>query len=494
MSVTLVPSELRYDQKNVVSADIDYFKIPPQQGPNIIVTASGYQQITFQLPAGRAWTPSKDYIGFQLTGIAPILATANFFYNKLPWDSIVISTQGGVEITRVTELPYMTSVCSFPSTRASKVEDKIPHSLAMVDTAGSSGGNTDTIRTGYFSMEGCHGASYYAGGPADQAPFGASERHNTGERPFMSNEPVRWVSSLELGPPNIPYDPMPLEYRATLSAIPGTFWKVNQTIVVPELIYITITFLPTAALGWAGPAPNEPAIGPITALPAVQYNVNNCYYYQHATNNRAVIEALDQKLQSGGLEVAYPYVTTQRLANLGGSIATNAFYINPGYGQYLQHVYTALFVNSWNDGTPRTPGLNHRYCHQNFFLNQTLDVSAPSVYTGIFTTFNGVKRNSYDYDTALAEDYLRISPYLEGSCIRNYSQFQHDSLWLDTWTNMRTADDDIVEGGIPLDSMNNNRFEFTARLLPTLTPQVTLMHFVFQLRKLIITSAGIRVL
>lgn len=240
-----------------------------------------------------------------------------------------------------------------------------------------------------------------------------------------------------------PLEPLYLTTHATgpeaknhdlkLSLFDNTILAMDKDFFFAEKMYLKVVFNPRNHWGFlsdADIAAPQTMTGDANIVNSV--GVTKLALYLALEEDPNICMTLENKVQSGGLVTAIPYVHTFDEVRTAAYDHRISLTLGPQHGRHLKRIYHVPFH--------ATESVSTRYTHSN--LNAT-DI------TRYYTNVDKKRRQEFDVTIADQDDWLMVKDFLKGKVLNRMEMYRYNYFILDNYDSVE--DNGIfVDSGLPL--------------------------------------------
>jgi len=368
------PNSLDYTQYNFVTPDYQLTKLIQQTGGQVnTITTSGGTESIFELPA-KVFNFGKSFISFSIsipdTGAN---TTYNWFQtNVIPfWQQIQVYTKGGLFLCDLISAHNYSNLVNPIET---KIENLKTYDQYVAAQAGTGYGQC-------FRIQGGSAANYRPNGV--EPDNGTDELQYT----FVSTAGGAGAGGLTAN------------FIIPFSMFKNTIMGLNKDLYFNgEIMMIRFVWGPATKLYFKSTAANAPQTNATAA--ALSASVSNIALYLALENNQEIVNQIMSKCSSpDGLKVLVPFVWTNRI-NLTGNSQTITLRYTAAQGLRLKKIYHGVYAN--------VESANTMYEHNN---------TAGAVVTSYYTMLDNVRRQQFNVNCTIGEDYILNKDKIKGSTL-----------------------------------------------------------------------------
>lgn len=292
-----------------------------------------------------------------------------------------------------------------------------------------------------------------------------------------------------------------INFRFPLSIFKETLMSIDKDLFFDETIYLRVVYENYTRCGFytagviSGDQPantvvadfnttivlNAPVIASIDMLLAVE-------------QNEMLIQRIINQKRTSGISLLMPYVYMNKISPASSTSQIVTLKFNRSHGIRLLRIYNSIFnITETNAGGTRVV---FAFDNSNWSAPVTANssLSVGSKWTSFYTMLDNVRRQEYDLTSANYDDYTFLQDKIKGSSIFNSSQFVHNSVWLEDFSDCVSPSKSCVDGILRsnlvtgLDLSQEHKWDFFATVVAA---QYNIYTFSVALRILNITPQGV---
>jgi hypothetical protein len=458
-----VSSAIQFAPKAIAHGSYRMSRVLPLGNSSVILAASSTSEIQFEIPQ-KCLNFSKSQLNFEMVALESATTGAVSRLHALGLtmiDRVSLYDRSGVYLADVTQCnQYTRSINQFVTPLVDMLENDsskggATQTLARANDKGFNNFRSNTLPTTTPGVANANNGTRISAVGAAQIPsIGYTENCY-----FVQG--IARDGSLA--------GQMNVSYSIPLSAIHHTVLALDKDLYFGQTLILRIHFAAVNRLGWVAPSATDIATSAAVLDGAV--TISNLQLNLAIEVSPPVVEAIQSKVKSSGLDITIPYVYSYLYSSPSGTSSNVQYRLNSGHGMRLLNIYHAV-VN-----TGATPNVIYDQSNQ-----------ADAKITTYFTSLDNVPLQENRPVCATADDYDIHQPLIQGSCIQNLNMYRHNKVHIDSWRSgpcVSWKDLDGIEDGLSLDNERVYSGEFT-------TVSAAYKHFTFIVvqRKLRISNDG----
>lgn len=425
-----ISPEISYSPKEAVHSSLRMSRVLPLGNLNETLNSSSVTQSLFEVPA-KCFNPAKSTLEFQLQALE---SSTTSVINRLHTigtsmiDSISLYTRSGTKLAEIencaeytkVKLPVITKLQDFLNNDTSL--GGATAAAALTGDRGFNFGPSDAAASATPGVaNGVNGARVSAAGAAE-----ANSKSYTDISAFVQGVARDGSNAGQLD----------VSYEIPMSVFDETILAYNKSVFFDQSLQLRINWAPTNKIGFGSTSATNLATGAQNLDTAV--TINNIRFNQAVEVSPSVVEALVNKVRSGGLKLSIPYVHSYNFVSASGTSVNFQYRLNRGFGQRLKHVVVALYNNT---STGRLA----------FDVNNVGDAKISEYRTFI----DNVQLTENPIDCSSCEEYGHLKHLFEGNVIQSADMLKANMVHLDSWMAGKCVDwpaNNDVADGLPLDN------------------------------------------
>lgn len=424
-------------------------------GNSLTVSAAGGDISRVLLnPGGRAHHPQEDILRFTLTPTAPGTGTRfNYMHSsQIAIQTLQLNTVSGIQIENLQNLNYMLNALTLPQTSFAEFQ--------------SFNGNIITSNSNYVEI-----APFVSHLIGTALTVGGRIPGNV-----ASSTPYMERQYAVVGGDNTATPVVNFAFR--MKNLPPSIFTIDQAVYWTEPLELILTWDNPKNVYW-------------TARSATDYDTNaeawlgttvavtNLTYYMALENNPEINASLRaQAMSPEGLSILKPHMTSYRQVTPVSTQPALNYNIGSSLGMRLQKIFTVCYA--------ATLTVQNTFDHR-----QVADAKITNFYSLINNTYT----TSIAPVTVGVEDWMLLKPHMAGCALADQLTYNANWVWCDVFDgdadgNRKLYNKSAVDAGMDLTQGAIN-FQFQAT---TASASYTWFVFIQTLRKLNISSAGVRIM
>jgi hypothetical protein len=405
MSSNISQTDYQVKEKPIIPTYIQN-KIFQQTGGQSVTIGTSATESIFELPP-KCLNINRSSISFEAT-MPMVNGAYPFLYTDViaPIRQIQLYTRGGTYLINTDNQDKHSSV-------ALKVK-QTKDNASIVDTA-ITVGTSLTVET-FGSV--CGTATNYNYGSVDK-----------NQNPFEPQYLRKGVVMDNTSAGNITTTTSKLSINIPLSLFKDTIAELDKDFFFNDILMLKITW--NAYPSWGFTATTNSTT--MVAL-ASNITINKLSLYLALETNPYICAGLINRVTTGGMTTNIPFTYMSKKVFNGETNQNVSVRINNKHGKYLKHIYHIIY-----NATENAPAT--RYSHTN--------VDKANI-TSYFTTVDNDRRQQFDVNVALNEDWLIIKDYVKNTLIDRVDTYRYNWFVLDKFDDSDCNDNDCIDSGFPL--------------------------------------------
>lgn len=424
--MAVVAKEIDYQKLSYSYPSYTYTKLIQQTGGGTVnLTTAGGNDSVFEIPA-KVFNLDKSYLSFNM-----LIAEKDTKYMWTTVNAITqfqqlqLYTRNSVMLADIQNLQNYTNLSVLPKTTYDELK-------SYPQYGSSATGANQSYSNIFMTSNALASASYRPNG-------------NTSE---LNYDEVRYIIVGAQGDGDGAGN-LTLKIQIPMSLFKDTILSLDKDLFFDEVILLRFVWGPTGKIAWFSDAANNPTTNATATDAAI--TISGLAFYLALEENLEIQMNVMNRVRSEGLQVMIPYVWSYKQSIATSTSQNITLRYNRAQGIKLMKVIHSLY-NSVETA-------NTAYDHANYTTAGSYGVKVSNFYTQL----DNMRRQQFNVDCTLGEDYLLLKDKLRGSGILSHQIYAYNWFWIEDFSNIKapidfdTNEQNLISG---LDLAQERKLDF----------------------------------